>query len=167
MITPIPRVATSADIPELTRVINAAYRVEDFFIDGDRTSIPELQAMMARPMAAFLALDTTGGPGLAAAVYLELRGRSLYFGMLSVDPARQKQGHSRRLIDAIEARAQEAGCTSLEIEVVNLREELPAFYERLGFVVTGEKPFHTADKLKRSAHMVLMRKPLGEADRGS
>lgn len=157
---PTPRVATTADIPELVQVINAAYRVEDFFISGDRTSDEQIQAMMASPRGAFLALDARDGPGLAAAAYLELRDKAMYFGMLSVDPARQKQGHSRRLIEAIEARAREAGCTSLEIEVVNLREELPAFYLRQGFVVTGEKPFHSTEKLKRPAHLVLMRKSL-------
>lgn len=160
MATALPRPATPADIPELVRVINAAYRVEDFFIAGDRTTAEELAAMMARPLGAFLVLDSPARDALAAGVYLELRGRTLYFGMLSVDPACQKQGYARRLIEAIEARAREAGCTALEIEVVNLREELPAFYRRLGFEVIGEQPFHSTEKLKRPAHMVLMAKPL-------
>jgi len=119
--------------------------------------------MMARPMGAFLALDAPGEGTLAAAVYLEFRGQGMYFGMLSVDPVRQKQGHARQLLEAIEARAREAGCTRLEIEVVNLREELPAFYLRQGFAVTGTKPFHTTEKLKLPAHMVLMRKTLDDA----
>jgi len=160
MTAPLPRVATPADIPELVRIINAAYRVEDFFIDGDRTSAHELAAMMSRPFGAFLVVDTAEGDTLAAGVYIELRGRSMYFGMLSVDPALQRSGHARRLIDAIDARAREAGCAALEIEVVNLREELPAFYRRLGFVVTGERPFHSGEKLKRPAHMVLMERTL-------
>jgi GNAT superfamily N-acetyltransferase len=157
---PLPRTAVVADIPELVRIINAAYRVEDFFIEGNRTSAPELAAMMARPMGAFLVVETPASPTLAAGVYLELRGRALYFGMLSVDPALQRSGHAGRLIGAIEARAREAGCNALEIEVVNLREELPAFYLRHGFIVTGEKPFHSAEKLKQPAHMVLMEKQL-------
>ena len=137
-----------------------AYRVEDFFIAGDRTSAHELAAMMSRPLGAFLVVDTAEGDTLAAGVYVELRGRRMYFGMLSVDPALQRSGHARRLIDAIDARAREAGCTALEIEVVNLREELPAFYQRLGFEATGERPFHTTEKLKRPAHMVLMERTL-------
>jgi GNAT superfamily N-acetyltransferase len=160
MTTTVPRPATRADLPELVRIVNAAYRVEDCFIAGDRTSAVELEAMMARPMGAFLVVAAPGGHHLAAGVYLELRGPALYFGMLSVDPALQRSGYGRRLIDAVERRAWEAGCRRLEIEVVNLRQELPAFYARLGFTVTGTRPFHSEAKLKQPAHMVLMEKPL-------
>jgi len=92
-------------------------------------------------------------------VFVELRGDRGYFGMLSVDPAHQKKGLSRLLIDDVEARCRTAGCTALDIQVVNLREELPAFYAMLGFVPTGTAPF-VSQAAKRDAHFILMSKPL-------
>jgi GNAT superfamily N-acetyltransferase len=80
--------------------------------------------------------------------------------MLSVDPARQGKGLARRLIEAVEDRCRAAGCAALDIDVVNLREELPAFYRRFGFMVTGQAPFSDAWKLRREAHLVVMSKPL-------
>lgn len=154
---PVPQ-ATAADIPELVRVINAAYRVEDLSSTAIGLRRPRSRQGWPIPGGAFLAIQDPDPPGLAAAVYVERRETGLYFAMLSVDPARQGQGHARRLIEAVETRAREAGCTALEIEVADLREELPAFYQKLGFVVTGEAPFHSSAKLERPAHLVLMRK---------
>ena len=41
-------------------------------------------------------------------------------------------GARPELIDAVEARARELGCRVMDIHIVNLREELPAYYRRLG-----------------------------------
>ena len=154
------RVATSTDVSEIVRVTNLAYRVEDFFIDGDRTNGAEVAAKLAAPGCGFLVIDVASGDGLAASVYVEHRGGRMYFGMLSVDPAHQKTGLGRVLIDGVEAHARALGCTALEIDVVNLREELPAFYAAMGFTATGTAPFLKGHKLKQSVHMILMEKPL-------
>lgn len=154
-----PRIATLNDVAELVRVINLAYRVEDFFINGNRTHGDDVRARMEKPGASFLAID--GAPGLlGAAAYLEIRGDRGYFAMLSVDPAFQKQGLGARLIADIERRCRDAGCQALDIEVVNLRAELPAFYERFGFRATGVAEFPDPGKLSRAAHLTLMSKPL-------
>lgn len=160
----VPRDATVDDADELVRVINLAYRVEDFFIHGDRTDRGDVLARLSRPGAGFLVTEA-GAPGrLAAAVYLELRGTIGYFGLLSVDPAAQRRGHARRLIAAVEARCAAHGCTSVEIDVVDLRTELPPFYAALGYRPAGTAPFKDAHKLKRPATMVVMRKPLAGRD---
>jgi len=155
----IVRLATSADIPEIVRITNAAYRVEDFFIDGDRTHAGDVAEKMAGASACFLVIDAPSGRGLVASAFVELRGDRGYFGMLSVDPAHQKQGLSRVMFNAIEARCRAAGCVALDISVVNLREELPAFYAMLGFTPTGTAPM-VSHATKRDAHFVLMSKPL-------
>ena len=82
---PAPRIA-SGDAPALVRVINLAYRVEDFFVAGDRTDEADVRRRMAKPHAAFLVLDGPDSGELAAAVYAEVRGRRGYFGMLSSIP---------------------------------------------------------------------------------
>lgn len=153
------RFATAADIPEIVRVTNAAYRVEDFFIDGDRTNAAEVAEKLSTPGTTFIVVDASSG-GLAASVSTELRGDRMYFGMLAVSPAHQKQGLSRILIDAVSAHARAQGCVALDIDVVNLREELPAFYTAMGFVEIGASPFAKRHKLRQPVHLILMSKPL-------
>jgi GNAT superfamily N-acetyltransferase len=154
------RPATEADTGALIKVINAAYRVEAFFIRGDRITEPELRAKLALPTTAFLAID--GGPddGLAAAVYVEVRGERGYFGLLSVDPGAQGQGLGRVLVEAAEAYGRAAGCVAMEIDVVNLRTELPPFYAKFGYVETGISPFPAPGKLTQPVHLVVMSKSL-------
>ena len=153
------RVATPADVPALVRVINLAYRVEDFFIDGDRTTEADVRAKMAAPDAWFLAVDGDEG-ALAAAVYLEIVDGRGHFALLSVAPSHQKRGLARLLIDAVEARCRAAGCRALDIEVVDLRAELPAFYARFDFAPTGTAPFPDPHKLTRPASLMRMSKGL-------
>jgi GNAT superfamily N-acetyltransferase len=163
---PPVRVATPSDVSQLVRIINLAYRVEDFFINGNRTSAEDIRGKIAKPGAAFFVVDapadaSAGDAGsLAAAAYFEIRGDRGYFAMLSVDPAHQKQGLARRLIQHMENRSRAAGCRALEIEVVDLRAELPAFYQRFKFTPVGTAPFPDPHKLTQPAHLVLMVKEL-------
>ena len=152
--------AAARDVLALVRVINLAYRVEDFFIDGDRTYEDDVAKYLARPDGAFLVVDGQAPGDLAAAVFVEVGGDRGYFGMLSVNPSYQHQGLGRTLIEAVEHRCRTAGCTAVDIEVVDLREELPAFYSRLGFVPCGQAPFPDPHKLRRPAHLILMTKRL-------
>lgn len=153
------RIATSGDIPELVRIINAAFRVEDFFINGNRTNEADIEKRMSDPDVRFLVVDADSS-GLAAGVQVDVHERRGHFAMLSVDPKFQGRGLSRLLTNAIEEYCRAAGCDELEIEVVNLREELPAFYEAMGFVTVDTAPFPDLSKLRRDAHLVRMKKPL-------
>lgn len=157
---PVPRRAEPADVPEIVRVVNLAYRVEDFFIDGDRTSLEDMAARLRRAGSEVLVIDGAQSGSLTAVIYLEHRGDRLWFGLLSVDPAARGQGHARRLIEAAEQRCREAGLSRLEIDVVDLRTELPDFYRRLGFAVVGERPFPDPHKLIRPARMLVFEKRL-------
>jgi len=142
-------------------VINTAYVVEQFFLDGDRTSAAQVRDRMARPSSCFLAVDDTQPSGrLSACVWVEVRGDRGYFGMLAVDPARQGLGLGRLLIAAVEHHCRAAGCRFIDLSVVNLRSELPAFYRQFGFAPYGTAPFHDPVTLTRPAYLVLMTKPL-------
>ncbi len=154
------RYATPSDIPELVRIINLAYRVEDFFIDGDRTNPVDVKSRMDAPGACFIVIDSSNGRGLSAAVWVEVHEQRGHFAVLSVDPAFQGRGFARILIDAVEKHCRDAGCDSLDLEVVDLREELPPFYARFGFAQCGTAEFTDTGKLKRPAHLVLMTKSL-------
>ena len=150
------RTARPADVGAVTAIINAAYQVERFFIDGDRTSEDEVRRYMAK--GAFLVAEEDGRP--AGCVYVEQRGDRGYFGLLAVDPAQHGKGLGRTLVEAAEERLRRAGCIAMDISVVDLRTELPPFYRRLGYVETGTAPFPDPEKATRPCHFILMSKPL-------
>jgi N-acetylglutamate synthase-like GNAT family acetyltransferase len=160
MASPTVRPASAADLPEIARVVNLAFRVEDHFVHGDRTTVGQLAERMAQPGVEFLVVDSDTPGALAAAVVFEARADHGYFGMLSVDPALHGRGIARLLIESMEARCRELGLTTLRIDIVNLRHELPAFYARFGFVEVGRKPFPDPEKLKQVVEMVVMEKEI-------
>jgi GNAT superfamily N-acetyltransferase len=151
------RLAVPADAPALAALISLAYRVEDFFKIGDRTDPDDVRRRMEN--AAFLLLEDESGR-LAGGVYVKTKGSTGYFGMLSIDPSRQGQGLGTRLITAAEDYCRAAGCTAMELEVVNLRTELPPYYRRFGYVETGTRPFPDHEKAKLPCHFIVMSKPL-------
>jgi ribosomal protein S18 acetylase RimI-like enzyme len=151
------RPAAPGDVPAIVRLANLAYRVEDFFVEGDRTDEPEVRGLVER--GALLVLEEDGG--LVGCVQVEATGRRGYLGLLSVDPARQGGGRGRRLVMAAEARLRAAGCDHVELTVVDVREELPPFYRRLGYTQVGTRPFPEPDKLKLPACFLRFEKPLG------
>jgi GNAT superfamily N-acetyltransferase len=152
------RIAPVTDAPELARIVNDAFVVEAFFKIGDRTSAGEIVELMESG-GEFLAVDDASGR-MVGCVYLQCRGDRAYFGMLSIDPARQGQGFGRTLIQAVEARARDRGCRFMDIHIVNLREELPAYYRRLGYADSGTLPFSDPDRASRPCHFVVMTKRL-------
>jgi GNAT superfamily N-acetyltransferase len=61
-------------------------------------------------------------------------------GMLCVAPRRQSGGAGKRLITAAERTAVERfGAERMEMTVIDRRPELIAFYQRRGYVPTGER----------------------------
>ena len=152
------RIADADDVPGLARLINAAFVIERFFKRGDRTTVEEIRELARR--GEFLILDGPQGSALGC-VYWTRHGDDGYFGMLSVDPAHQGRGLGRLLIDAVESRCRAAGCPGVEIHIVNLREELPPFYRRLGYVETGSLPFPAPEEATRPCHFIVMTKALG------
>lgn len=162
MPTPV-RTAVLEDLAEVLRIVNLAYQVEAFFINGDRITPAALRERFDRQGAEFLVVDGSAPGALAAAVHFEDRGDHGWFGLLAVDPAAQGAGHARTLVQAMEARCRRLGLARLVIEVVDLREELPPFYARLGFVETSRAPFPDVEKLTRPAGLILMAKPISVA----
>ena len=75
-----------------------------------------------------------------------LGGGVAYLGLLAVDPALQTGGLGRRLIAAAEEEARSRGAARIEMTVIRQRPELIAYYERRGYVATGEeRPFPLDD----------------------
>ena len=143
MCRPAIRTATTADKPAIIAVTNDAFAVETF-LTGARTDEERLTEMMNKGTF-LLAHDPFGR--LLASVYIELRGRRGYFGMLTVDPAHQGAGLGRTMVQAAEEYCRSRGCDVLDLSVLSLRPELPPFYRKLGYMETGTEKFRPSRPL--------------------
>jgi GNAT superfamily N-acetyltransferase len=150
------RRGTESDAEALTRLINVAFAVEKFFIESDRILLPQVLEHLGT--GAFLIAEDGGE--MAACVYVELHGDRGYFGLLSVEPTHQRCGFGRRLIAAAEEFCRDAGCRFMDLRIVNLREELPAYYTKLGYAETGASPFPAEVQTKLPCHFIEMSKIL-------
>jgi N-acetylglutamate synthase-like GNAT family acetyltransferase len=150
------RRAASGDVAELAELVNAAYAVEQFFVDGHRTTTAEIAAIVATNNVLVL---ERGDGRLVASVVLEPRGEGAYLGMLSVAPDVQGHGLGRRLVAAAEAVAEAMGCAWVDLRIVNLRDELGRWYRSLGYAAVATAPY-THRPVKQPCHFVEMRKCL-------
>src|SRR5258708_32409257 len=121
------RAASLADVEALARFINAACRVEQPFMDGDRTNPDGVRTYMEK--GKFLLAEDAAG--LAGCVYVELRGDRGYLGLLGVDPSRQGTGLGHKLMNAAENFFRQAGCVAVDLRVVSARTPLLPFSRHL------------------------------------
>ena len=151
------RLAGDADAPRITAVINAAFRIaEGFFIDGNRITQAEVEESLNK--GAFLLAEGDGK--LNGCVYVELRGERSYLGLLSVDPTTQQSGLGSQLMIEAERYCRERGSHAMDILIVSLREDLPAFYQKRGYTESGTTPFPEDVPTKIPCHFINMSKPL-------
>lgn len=139
------REATTADVDEAVRVINAAYSIDETntswvgsrdFQRGERTNHAEVAELLDENETVLLLghLDGT----LVSSCTLHRSHDSAHLGQLAVDPAAQQGGIGRRtLANAERFAASTWGTRRIELQVVNLHVELQAWYERRGYVRTG------------------------------
>ncbi len=155
------RRAQPSDAPALAALVNRAYAVEKFFVDGDRTSADEIRQVMST--GAFLVLEAKGA--IAAAVFVEVGSPGHegggYIGMLSVDPALQGIGLGTRLVRIAEAMCEAMGARWVRLKIINLREELSRWYKSLGYFEVGTAPYNPQRPVKQPCHFVEMRRTLG------
>jgi GNAT superfamily N-acetyltransferase len=151
------RLASDDDVPALTRLINAAFVVEQVVFDGNRVDDLGVRAYMGS--GTFLVAE--GSIGLVGCVYVETGTNRSYLGLLSVQPARQGLGLGRQLVTAAEKLARDSGSRIMDLRVISPRaEQLLPFYERLGYAFVRTEPFPTDLVTKVPSHYVLMSKPL-------
>jgi ribosomal protein S18 acetylase RimI-like enzyme len=143
--------ATPADIPQLLTLINSAFRGDtarrgwtheaDLLQGERRTDDATLRALMQIANAVVLKYCNDTGD-IEGCVFLNKKERGLYLGMLTVVPELQGAGIGKKLLEAAEAYAREQGCPYIYMNVFSVRDELIAWYERLGYHRTGEiKPY--------------------------
>lgn len=172
------RNAVENDAEAIVALVESAYRgdasragwtTEADFLAGQRTDVEGVRADIARP-ASLIRLALDGNGRLLACCHLERTGPACYFGMFSVDPTRQGGGIGKRLMAEAERLAREDwGCVRMEMTVIDIRDELIAFYERRGYRRTGvKKPFPYGDArfgqpLRDDLRFEVLEKPLEDA----
>lgn len=149
------RTATEADIPALVALVTSAYRgdssragwtTEADMLDGQRIDADVLREDIARPRSRVL-LAERDGTLLACAHVAEEDGAG-YFGMFSVRPDLQGGGVGKAVLaEAERVVREEWQLPAMRMTVIDVREELIAFYQRRGYVRTGiRKPFPYGDE---------------------
>jgi len=164
--------ATLADVPRVAALIEIAYRGEvaatgwtneAAILKGLRSSPREVERLVRAADSRFvLAL---GGDVLAGSALIKRHGDGAYFGMFAIDPSRQQQGLGKVIMAQCETAARELWAARyLRLSVISLRHELIGWYERRGFVRTGEHepfPFNEAPgALRTDFDLVVLQKPL-------
>lgn len=154
---PRVRKGDDRDVDRITRLVNRAFEVEAFFAAGDRTTGAQIRAMQQSGVFFLLEVREV----LAGCVFAERReGGRGFIGMLAVEPAYQRGGFGRRLMRMAEHYCRQARCHEAVITVINLRAELPPFYQRLGYHESGTAPYSDAHRATQPVHFIVMRKPL-------
>lgn len=150
------RVAAAEDVEPLARLINAAFVVEQPFIEGERIDPVGVREYMQK--GKFVVAEDAAG--LAGCVYVELRVERGYLGLLGVAPPRQGTGLGRKLMEAAEDYFRAAGCRAIDLRIISPRTPLPAFYEHMGYAQTETAPFAPDVPVKVPCHYILMSKSL-------
>ena len=150
------RLAEAADTEALVGLINEAFAVEKIVIEGERIDSEKVRALFET--GNFLLLYEA--EQLVGCVYVEVKGKRGYLGLLGVRPDRQKSGFGRHLATAAEDFLRKAGCEAVDLRIVSVRAELPPFYERLGYAATAIAPIPDTIALKIPSHFIVMSKRL-------
>ena|SRR5688572_29046505 len=152
----IYRNADESDSEALMGLINRAFEVESAFFTTKRIDLEETLGHFGK--GKFLLAEIDGR--IAGCNYVELRGEAGYFGLLSVDPRYQGHGLGRILIEQAEEFCRAAGCSRMQIRVLNHRTELPPFYEKLGYHVARNEEVEQVPSARVPYHFIVMEKEL-------
>jgi ribosomal protein S18 acetylase RimI-like enzyme len=148
------RDAVPADVPALVELVTSAYRgdasragwtTEADLLDGNRIDPEVLLQDINRARSRVLLAERDGA--LLACAHVCAEGEAGYFGMFSVRPDLQGGGVGKALLaEAERVVRDDLRLPAMRMTVIDLREELIAFYERRGYRRTGiKKPFPYGD----------------------
>lgn len=148
------RDARREDISAIVALVESAYRgdvsrqgwtTEADLLDGQRIAPEVLLADIERMHSRILLAHRAGV--LLACAHVAVQDGQGYFGMFSVRPDQQGTGLGKLVLAEAERIVQQDFAVSrMRMTVIDVRDELIAFYERRGYRRTGEKkPFPYGD----------------------
>lgn len=154
------RHARNEDVDAIVALVESAYRgdasragwtTEADLLDGRRTGTDEILATLALPHSVILLAEQEVGAldarGLLACAHVAEQDGAGYFGMFSVQPRLQGAGIGKAVLAEAERLVREDWrLPAMRMTVIDVRDELIAFYERRGYRRTGiHKPFPYGD----------------------
>jgi ribosomal protein S18 acetylase RimI-like enzyme len=155
------RHATRDDVEAIVALVESAYRgdasragwtTEADLLDGRRTGADEILATLTLPRNVILLAEQApdgdaGTRELLACAHIAQQDGAGYFGMFSVQPRLQGAGIGKRVLAEAERLVREDWqLPAMRMTVIDVRDELIAFYERRGYRRTGiHKPFPYGD----------------------
>ncbi len=177
MAEPNYRYADRGDVAKVAALIERAYRGpeaekgwanEAHLLTGPRTTEAEIAALVADSYSRFVLAelrDLVAGDQLAGCALIQKDGADAYFGMFAIEPSRQIAGLGKALLAKCERAARDLWASrGMTMVVINLREELIAWYARRGYAPTGRRePFPFAPgvgETRRDFDLVELRKDL-------
>lgn len=168
------RHATHNDIPTLTSLLNRSYRgdssragwtTEADLLSGKRIDEAGLIQLLNDPDSLILIAHTEDR--VFATIHAHHENESVHFGLFAVEPSLQCGGIGKELLAYAESEAiHKWGVNTAIMEVITHRSELIAYYERRGYVRTGEMiAFPESDlwdKLANNLVLEVLAKDLSE-----
>jgi ribosomal protein S18 acetylase RimI-like enzyme len=141
-------------------LVESAYRgeaskqgwtTEADMLDGRRTGADDIEACIARPQSRIVIAEQAAAddtPELLACAHVAVEDGAGYFGMFSVRPNLQGAGIGKAVLSEAERIVRdEWKVPTMRMTVIDIRDELIAFYERRGYRRTGiKKPFPYGDE---------------------
>ena len=148
------RTADVDDVDAIVTLVTAAYRgdssregwtTEADLLEGQRVDSEGVVADIQKPGSLILLGESEGET--VACVHLEQEADAGYFGMFAVHPRMQGSGLGKAVMAEAERIVRDDwSLPAMRMTVIDVRDSLLAFYERRGFVRTGEtEPFPYGD----------------------
>lgn len=144
------RLATPADAGGIVAVVEMAYRsktspgwtTEAHLVSGTRTSVGEISEILQRADSCML-IGEIDDNIISCCLVTKISDIVVHLGMFCVEPSRQGTRLGGELLRrAIYEAQRRFGAAKVTLNVLATREELRRWYERFGFVPTGERlPF--------------------------
>lgn len=142
--------ARCGDVAAVVEVVRAAYRrsadpgwtTEAGLVRGPRVEPADVEASLEDPSVAVL-VARSSGEVVGCCTLRRTQESGVELGLFAVDPARQGGGLGRRLVaEAERVAAVQFGAAELRLLVIGRRQELIAWYRRLGYRnLGGRVPF--------------------------
>lgn len=139
------------DVDKLVDIINEAYSYQDVVKGEPRTNPEHLRKRVVETdFYTLLQNDEVIG-----CVYLESKFPNLHFGLLTLAPHFRGKGIGEAIMSAINKYARDNNFTAIDLDYMSLAPWLKTYYEKHGFVETGDVvKWGTID-------LINMRKELG------
>ena len=140
------RLATTADLPSLVRLLNVLFEQEAEFKPDEIAQARGLRLILENPevgqiLIAHQGAEVAGMVGLLYTISTALGARVALLEDMVVAPAWRNAGIGSQLLEAAIAQARQAGCQRITLLTDDINTDAQRFYDRHGFTRSPMVPF--------------------------